>query len=298
MINILTFDVEDWHVLACRRVTGELGESNGALQRQLDAVLLLLAEHNVRATFFVLGMAAEADPGLVRQIAAAGHEIASHGYSHVPVYRLSRAEFGEDAGRSKRLLEDLLGHEVTGYRAAEFSIRSDSLWALDVLARLGFAYDSSIFPVRHRRYGIHGFDSGVARYTLDSGASIVEIPLSAVHWAGWDFPAAGGGYFRWLPQSAIHSLIRKLNQGGRAAVTYFHPYEFDRLPLQVFGDAAPGESATYWRGRWFQFHQNLNRPSMAQKLRSLLERFRFVPCRDFLQGESLGECRELLSVAG
>ena len=295
MNHVLTFDVEDWHVLAYRRVTGELGESSGALQRQLDCVLALLAEHETRATFFVLGMAAENCPALVRQIAAAGHEIASHGYSHVPVYRLSRDEFMADSRRSQRLLEDMIGKEIIGYRAAEFSIRSDSLWALDVLAELGFRYDSSIFPVRHRRYGIHGFSSGV--YRLASGASIVELPLATLRWANWDFPAAGGGYFRLLPRRTIQAVLQKFCQSARPAVTYFHPYEFDPRPLQIFEGRAAKNAGAFLRGRWFQFHQNLGRRSMPDKLRLLLERFRFVPCREFLQGESPIECRELLSAA-
>ena len=157
MKNLLTIDLEDWHQLMYRRVTGETPGLQKHIFRQLDHLLELLDRHQAQATFFVLGSLAEQSPELLRKVASLGHEIASHGYGHVVIHRLTRREFEIDARRSKEILENLVGRPVLGFRAPEFSIRTDSLWALEVLAELGFEYDSSIFPIWHRRYGIHGF---------------------------------------------------------------------------------------------------------------------------------------------
>ena len=159
IVNAFSVDVEDYFQVAAlapaiARESWPTRESR--VERNTGVILDLLAERSIRGTFFVLGWIAERHPALVRQIAAAGHEIASHGYSHQLIYTQSRAEFHEETVRSKRLLEDLSGEAVIGYRAASFSITRRSLWALDVLAELGFRYDSSIFPIRHDRYGIPG----------------------------------------------------------------------------------------------------------------------------------------------
>src|SRR5579862_3717124 len=152
--NLLTIDLEDWHQLAYRRLTGDTPPPQTHVFRQMDLLLELLERHRVRATFFTLGSLAERCPEIPRRVASMGHEIASHGYAHLIVHRLTRQQFEADTRRGKQILEDLIGRPVRGYRAAEFSIRADSLWALEILAELGFEYDSSIFPIHHRRYGI------------------------------------------------------------------------------------------------------------------------------------------------
>jgi polysaccharide deacetylase family protein (PEP-CTERM system associated) len=175
--NIFSVDLEDWYQLICRRLSGKLpGSRTDCVDRQLETLLPLLARHKTKATFFVLGMLARSAPALVKRVAAEGHEIACHGDQHNLVYRMSPKEFEDDTRRAKELLEDIAGVPVRGYRAAEFSVRNSSLWALEVLARLGFAYDSSIFPVRHRRYGIPDFDPRVMRYDLPGGLHLTEIP--------------------------------------------------------------------------------------------------------------------------
>jgi polysaccharide deacetylase family protein (PEP-CTERM system associated) len=214
------------------------------------------------------------------------------------VHRLTQREFREDTARSKQQLEEQCGRRVHGYRAAEFSIGSSNLWALEVLAELGFDYDSSIFPVRHRRYGIRGFFPLPARYALPNGGEMVEIPLAAARVLGASIPVAGGGYFRLLPQGSILRVIAGLNREHRPAVTYFHPYEFDPQRLEIFATARPKKAAAKLRAARFGFHQNLRRTTMPAKLERLLQNFRFVACEDYLKEAQLGERRELLSAAG
>jgi polysaccharide deacetylase family protein (PEP-CTERM system associated) len=298
VMNILSIDLEDWNQLAYRRFTGELPPlTSHNLERQMQALLSLLEETGTRATFFVLGRTAEVNPAIVKRVAAAGHEIASHGYGHRLVHTLTRAEFEDDTRRSKQILEDLSGAGVNGYRAAEFSIDRGSLWALEALAELGFAYDSSIFPVRQRRYGIAGFHPYPAVYGLANGLRIAEIPLATVDWAGLTWPVAGGGYFRLLPRSILSSALSRLARQHRTAVTYLHPSEFDPERLQIFETIRPSDPRVYGRGALFGFHQNAGRKSIPGKVRSLLSGFRFSTCAEFLAGADLSERRDLLSAA-
>lgn len=296
--NILSIDLEDWNQLIHRRLTGATGEPSGNVDRQLDSLLFLLDERQQKATFFVLGMLAKARPDIVRRVASAGHEIASHGFAHRRVYQMTREEFREDVARGKALLEEQAGARVLGYRAAEFSITKDSLWALDVLAELGFLYDSSIFPIHHRRYGIAGFDPKPSRYQLAGGRSLVEIPLATLRRAGQNLPFAGGGYFRVLPLRTLVRSMEQVNARGLPVTTYFHPYEFDPEPLDAFaglGRASMGQRLAAIRLNW---HQNLGRAGLRAKLGKILQRFRFTTFRDYLQGADLGESRALLRAAG
>lgn len=298
-MNILTFDLEDWYQLVHRRITGDLIPARDTVIRQMEILLTLLDAHSVKATFFVLGMVAERYGELVRRIAAAGHEIASHGYSHRVVHRLSPEEFREDSGRCKDLLEQLIGASVRGFRAPEFSINQDTLWALEVLAQLGFTYDSSIFPIRHRRYGIPGFDLGPKRYELGNGLTIVEIPLATIVVKSFRFPVAGGGYFRLLPLPILAAAVMRVNSERRPFMTYFHPYEFDfeRLDaLRVTHPKDAGQRLHAWR---MNLHQNLGRGApMLAKLNELMQQFRFVTCEEYLNGVELATNRDLLSATG
>ena len=295
-MNILSIDLEDWNQLAYRRFTGEQPPvTTHNLQRQLESLLALLDETKTRATFFVLGHTAEDNPGMVKRVAIAGLEIASHGYAHRLVHTLGRKEFTEDAKRSKQLLEDLIGRPVVGYRAAEFSINRHCLWALEVLAELGFTYDSSIFPVRHRRYGISDFYPHPARYRLPNNQLIAELPLAAVNWLGGTWPIAGGGYFRLLPKFMLSAALRRLSHQEHTAVTYLHPSEFDPKRLEIFETIRPRDAVAFCRAALFGFHQNLGRKSIPAKMRALLASFYFGSCAEFLEGAELSERRELLS---
>lgn len=298
-MNILSVDLEDWNQLAYRRFTGELpAQSNHSLDRQVNALLALLADLKTRATFFVLGETAKANPSVVKRVAAEGHEIASHGYAHKLVHALTREQFTEDTRLSKEILENIAGKRLSGYRAAEFSIDRTCLWALEVLAELGFAYDSSVFPVRHRRYGIKDFHPQPASYSLPNGLSIAEFPMAVGRRFGATWPIAGGGYFRLFPKPLLRRAIAGFEKEKMPAVTYVHPAEFDPERLRIFETIRPKDPVAFVRGAFFGFHQNLGRKSMPGKLRALLSNFRFGSFADFLEGAELSERRDLLPAAG
>jgi polysaccharide deacetylase family protein (PEP-CTERM system associated) len=296
--NILSIDLEEWDQLAYRRFTGEFPPPSRDIFRQVDSLLEVLDGAEVRATFFVLGHLAERHPELVKRLASRGHEIASHGHGHFIVDRLSPKEFREDTLRSKKFLEDTTGTRIAGYRAAEFSIRQSSLWALEILAELGFDYDSSIFPIRHRRYGIPSFSPKVASYLLPNGLSIAEFPLSSIEVDGLKLPIAGGGYFRMAHQRLLNFAVERLHRDRLPFITYFHPYEFDPQRLDVFAAAAPQG----WKQRLqffrFNFHQNLNRRTLPAKISELLRKFEFTTFREYLQRVSLSDSTTLLPTAG
>lgn len=298
MKNIFSIDLEDWYQLAHRRVTGELLPARDSVYRQADVILEMLRETSTRATFFTVGMMAEQFPDLIRRIAGEGHEIACHGYHHLIVYRLTPEEFRADTARAKNTLEDITGQAVVGYRAAEFSIRSSALWALEVLAELGFEYDSSIFPIRHRRYGIPGFERRPQHYQTQAGRGIVELPPSSLEFRGTRVPIAGGGYFRLLPQAALLSAVGRLNREGLPLVTYFHPYEFDDERLTVSRTLKPSGAQKRLRARLFDFHQNLRRTTMRSKVRALLRQFEFLTCREYIHAAGLVASRRLFSAHG
>lgn len=292
--NILAIDLEDWNQLAARRLTGGgLAEPSRNLFRQLDILLNLLDETDTKATFFVMGALAEQCPELVLSLADEGHEIASHGHQHLFVSRLSPLEFRADTERSKKVLEDLSGRSVRGYRAAEFSIRKNALWALETLAELGFEYDSSIMPIRHRRYGIPGFDPRIRRYTLPSGGELIELPPSTVSVAGIRLPVAGGGYVRCMPSALVGRIVQHLNRHNTPMVSYFHPYEFDSRPLNVFETAKPCGWREQLRGFNFNLKQNLRRNTVLEKVRGMIESFPFTSFDDYLRETPVHESRPL-----
>jgi len=281
IVNALTVDVEDYFQVSAFESVVSREQWDGferRVVRNTDRLLELFAERGVRATFFVLGWVAEREPSLVRRIAAAGHEIASHGYSHRLVYEQTPEEFREDVRRSKTLIESLSGRPVVGYRAPSYSITERSLWALQVLQEEGFLYDTSVFPIHHDRYGIPSsprhphFVHGVPRRTaaLPGDASVVpsgdllEIPASTVRVAGVNLPIAGGGYFRLLPYLWARRGLSWVNHHeGRAVVFYLHPWEVD-----------PGQPrlTAPWLSR-FRHYRNLH--LTERRLRRLLTDFRF-----------------------
>jgi polysaccharide deacetylase family protein (PEP-CTERM system associated) len=204
---------EDWDRLPCR------------VERNVDAILAMLTEHRTRATFFMLGWVAERYPGLVRRIVEQGHELASHGYAHRRVTEQSREEFREDVTRAKRLLEDISGVAVQGYRAPSFSIGEGNLWALECLSEAGYRYSSSIYPVRHDHYGM----PSAPRFAFHpQGRSLLELPVTTVRYFNQNLPAGGGGYFRLLPYWVSRAWLKRVNEvDGRPCIFYFHPWEID-----------------------------------------------------------------------
>ncbi|MCZ6500475.1 MAG: DUF3473 domain-containing protein, partial [Gammaproteobacteria bacterium] len=238
--NAFSVDVEDYfHVSAYSRVIARRDWDSfpSRVEANTRAMMEVLAEADVKGTFFVLGWVAERYPGLVSEIAAQGHEIACHGYSHKLIYRQSKKQFTEEAHRAKSLLEDICGTAVNGYRGASFSITRESLWALDALAELGFTFDSSIYPVRHDRYGIPGAPTRPFTFRCQSGATINEFPMTTVDILGWRMPVSGGGYFRIYPYALSRAALRHLNlRKSEPFVFYTHPWEID--PAQPFINAS------------------------------------------------------------
>jgi polysaccharide deacetylase family protein (PEP-CTERM system associated) len=273
---VFSIDLEDFSQLTCRDATGVVPPASPELDRQMDVLLGLLAEHGVRGTFFTLGMLAEHRPDIVKRVHAAGHEIASHGSAHFQVFRQSRAAFRRDVGDSLRRLEDLTGARVLGYRAPIFSIVRENLWALDVLAELGLEYDSSIFPVRTDRYGIDGFDPRPGVYELPEGGRLTEIPLAVWERGRRRYPVAGGGYLRLMPAFVMRSVAHAIGRAGRSFTLYLHPYEFDPGRLDVGRSFPPDRQLAPLKRRLLNFKWNLRRASIVQKVRALCRMMRFT----------------------
>jgi polysaccharide deacetylase family protein (PEP-CTERM system associated) len=236
---------EDWNRLAPR------------VERNTGRVLDLFARYRVKATFFTLGWIAERNKGLIRRIVQEGHELASHGMEHRPVYSQTPEEFRADVRRTKAILEDLGGVKVNGYRAASFSITKQTFWAFDVLAEEGYRYSSSVYPVRHDLYGI----PDAPRFAFKPTAGpLMEVPMSTVAMFGLNLPCSGGGFFRLLPYADSRWGFRQVNRRDRQpAIFYFHPWEVD--PAQPRQRTAPLKS---------RFRHYLNLDKMEGRLERLL----------------------------
>ncbi len=274
--NALTVDVEDYfHVAAFSRQIDPATWDRFPLrvERNTYRLLDLLDERGVRATFFVLGWVAERCPSLACAIVERGHEVACHGYSHQLIYEQTSAAFREETVRAKACLENQVQKPILGYRAASYSITKRSLWALDILADLGFAYDSSIFPIRHDRYGIPGSPRWPYRLDIPSGGSLIEFPPSTLEVGGHRLPVAGGGYFRIYPYWLTRFALSRINRAEvRPFIFYLHPWEIDPEQPRI-------------RAGWlstFRHYTNLNR--CESRLRRLLRDFRFAPVREVLEG--------------
>jgi polysaccharide deacetylase family protein (PEP-CTERM system associated) len=227
MKNGLSFDVEDWFQVenlrsAVRRDQWETMPLR--VETNTRKILDLLRPSGTKATFFFLGWVAERCPQLVKDVDREGHEVASHGYGHDLVYNLTAESFREDIRRSKKMLEDMTGKPVWGYRAPSFSIVRETMWAIDVLKEEGFSYDSSIFPVSfHDRYGFA--ECGALPFRWPNG--LLEIPLAVYQMRQLGLPVAGGGYFRLFPYAYFKFLLRRLNIRQQPFTFYLHPWELD-----------------------------------------------------------------------
>ena len=262
IVNALTIDVEDYFQVSAfapyiARADWEQRECR--VVRNVSRILELLAVRGTKATFFTLGWIAERYPDLIRRIVREGHELASHGYGHERASDLDEAAFSLDIRRAKELLEDLAGQEVTGYRAPSFSIGTANLWAFDCLARAGYRYSSSIYPIRHDHYGMP--DSPRFAYRVDAG--LLEVPITTLRLLNRNLPSSGGGYFRLLPYRLSRWMLRRVNASdGQAAIFYFHPWEID-----VGQPRIPGID----RKTRFRHYVNIDR--MEGRLQSLLADF-------------------------
>jgi polysaccharide deacetylase family protein (PEP-CTERM system associated) len=274
VLNAMTVDVEDYFQVSA--FDGVLPRSNwdsieSRVVANTERILDIFQDTDVRATFFVLGWVAERYPGLVRRIAAAGHELASHGYAHRLVYDLTPSMFREDIRRSKIVMEQAAGVAVRGYRAPSYSVTPRSLWALDILIDEGFTYDASIFPIHHDRYGIPLSPRYPYRINRERG-EILEAPASTVRWGPFNFPVAGGGYFRILPYEWTRWGISRINrEEQRAAIFYIHPWEVDPDQPRLSGSLLSR----------FRHYRNLDKTEA--RLRRMLKDFRFGPMTAILR---------------
>ena len=264
IVNALTIDVEDYFQVSAfapyiRRDDWDARECR--VERNVHRILDLLDTRSTRATFFTLGWIAERWPQLVRQIVARGHELASHGYGHERVSDLTPQAFLADITSAKKILEDLAGVEVQGYRAPSFSIGAGNLWAFDGLARAGYRYSSSIYPIRHDHYGM----PDAPRFAHRVSSGLLEIPVTTLRVMNRNFPSSGGGYFRLLPYPVSRWMLRQVNTTDRqAAVFYCHPWEID-----VDQPRVPGID------RKTQFRHYVNIGRMESRLAQLLNDFQW-----------------------
>lgn len=269
MVNALTVDVEEYFCYAypgdempCER-WGEL--ESRAVPHTLET-LRILELHDIRATFFVLGWVAEREPFILREIRDRGHEIGSHGYGHELVFTQSPQEFRDDLRRSIDVIADVTGEMPVGYRAPSFSINDRCLWALDVVADLGFQYDASIFPVRMRHYGANGIAK--RPHKLDNG--IWEFPAATMEFGSMELPFGGGGYFRLYPFLITRWATHRLNAEGRPAMIYLHPWELDPNP--------PHRP----HSRLHRFQHTVNLSKTRSRLLHLCAEFDFAPMGEVL----------------
>ncbi|QDX25527.1 DUF3473 domain-containing protein [Sphingomonas suaedae] len=225
--NALSVDVEDWFQVGAFETVIARDDWNALEQRveaNTDAVLDLFAQGGVSATFFTLGWVAERHPALMRRIAGAGHEVASHGWDHQRVFTMGPEQFRADIGRARAVLEDATGQRVSGYRAPSFSIDGRTPWAHRVLAEEGYAYSSSVAPIGHDHYG--WADAPRRAYRPVAGSHLIELPVTTARFLGREV-TTGGGFFRLLPATVVQGAIRRMNDDGQPAVFYFHPWEID-----------------------------------------------------------------------
>lgn len=265
-----TVDVEDWYQ-SCVDFDAPISER---VVRNVDRILAVLDDFGVKGTFFVQGLVAETFPKLVRSLVEEGHEIQAHGYSHRPLYAMNRQELREELKRSHDTVEDAAAVPITAFRAQDFSITSDTLWALDVLAEVGFTIDSSIFPMRTRRYGIAGWPLGPHYVEAANGSRLLEVPVAVWARGRWRLPVGGGGYFRIAPAKLLERALSSIAQ-HRPAVVYCHPYEFNATELEEYGDRIPAK---------LRFSQGLGRGSFVERVRHLLRALDFGRF-DWLLGE-------------
>lgn len=276
--NALTIDVEDYFQVAALAEAVDRDDWSSMeyrVEANTDRLLALFDEHQTKATFFTLGWVAERSPALIRRIRDAGHEIASHGYSHQLIYTQTPEVFREETRKSKTVLEDITGNAVTGYRAASYSITSKSRWALDILYEEGFTWDSSIFPVHHDRYGMPGTPHEPYLLQTPNGGTLTEFPLSTCPIGQYRLPIAGGGYFRLFPYGLSRWGLGKINKAGQPFIFFLHPWEIDteqpRLKVKAFSR--------------FRHYNNLDK--CMGRLERLLGDFRFGSVSDVLAGTAI-----------
>lgn len=276
--NILTVDLEEWFVveaLAGRYPREEWPKLPATLIRNTHRLLELFHRKEKRATFFVLGWCADRYPQLMREIVDAGHEIACHSFYHTRVDAMTAEQFRDDTRRVMDAVTGATGIKPIGYRAPSWSLNPSVTWAFEILADLGFEYDSSIFPIKHDIYGVPEAPRKIFRMALQSGRSLWEVPASTVRFLGQNLPVTGGGYLRHSPYWYTRAMIRHLNREGLPAVVYIHPWELDPDLPRIEGLTALQRFRTYG-----------STSVLAMKLERLLGDFHFVSMSEFVMSQT------------
>ena len=276
MKNILTVDVEDWYM---DRDISTWGLYEDRICKSTNKVICLLNESDTRATFFILGYVAERFPELVERIKDEGHEIATHGYSHKPITKQTLSEFEDDLLKSCELLEKITGDEIIGHRGCQFTVMEETSWAIDVLKKKGFKYDSSVFPVKTHLYGVpnaplypYRISSNDISKESDVEKQFLEIPLSVyrIPIVRKNIPIAGGFYLRFFPYWFIKHAMKKINSDNKPIICYIHPWELDP------------EQPKIAELEWYHYY-NLNRTEI--KFKKILRDFQFTSIREWLEDE-------------
>lgn len=266
IVNALTVDVEDYFQVSAMAPYIDRAEWDRIpcrVERNVDEILDIFAARSARATFFTLGWVAQRYPNLVRRIHHAGHEVASHGYGHHRATDLTPEEFEQDIRSAKQLLEDITGDQVHGYRAPSFSIGATNPWAFDCLQRAGYKYSSSVYPIKHDHYGM----PDAPRFAYHPRQGLTEFPVTTFRMFDSNFPAGGGGYFRFLPYALSRWAIGRVNaQDSQPTIFYFHPWEIDPAQPRIKGLDAKTR---------FRHYVNLRRT--RDRLCQLLTDFRWAP---------------------
>ncbi len=264
IVNALTIDVEDYFqvsAFAPHIARSEWNTRTCHIERNVNRILEMLAERDIKATFFTLGWIAERYPQLVKNIVKEGHELASHGYGHERASDQTADAFFADIQLAKILLEDLAGNGVYGYRAPSFSIGERNLWAFDCMVRAGYRYSSSIYPIHHDHYGM----PKSPRFAHEVRPGLMEIPMTTLRILNRNFPSSGGGYFRLLPYATFRWMLNHVNlSDGESGIFYFHPWEIDAGQPRIEGIS-----------RKTQFRHYLNIERMPERLNRLLGDFKW-----------------------
>lgn len=275
MKHAMTVDVEDYFQVAALAPNIRFEDWDKwplRVEANTHAILDLFDEKNTTATFFILGWIAERVPNLIKEIQVRGHEIACHGMTHQLIYNQTPDVFLEETISSKKLLEDITGEAVNGYRAASYSVTPQSLWALEILIDAGFTYDSSIFPIRHDRYGMPGAPLNIHTAIASENKQITEFPLTSAKLFGKQLPVAGGGYFRIYPYWFTRTMLKRAAmEVEQPFIFYLHPWEVDPGQPKVVGASALSR---------FRHYTNLKR--CLPRLTTLLDDFEFTTVSDVI----------------
>ena len=286
--HALTVDVEDWYQVSAFEAHVDREQWDKYESRVVESthrVLELFARHDTKGTFFTLGWVAKRHPALIAAIHEAGHEVASHGYEHRLVHSMDRNTFRDDLIRARAALEAAAPVQIGGFRAPSFSITRETPWAYEVLAELGYRYSSSIFPVRHDRYGIPGFPRGPVALENAAGARVLEFPMTTWRVLGRNLPASGGGWLRLLPLGLIRRGLRQAEAANRPGMLYFHPWEVD-----------PDQPRLAEASCMARFRHTVNLDKTAARLERLLREFSFGPVEEVLKPYSQGTASVACSV--